>query len=201
MAEMVRKSSVDEIVNHWLLAGSCILLALTGFAFLFHLDGVAGVFGGYNVMKDVHNWLGVIFALSLLYSMRHYLKDAFEYDADDLQWFKVAGGYLSHKVKVPPMGKYNPGQKLYYLAIVGAGIAIALSGFGMWLMKDNASLMLLSHLIHNIAFIIFVLAVPVHIYLGTLANPGTMQIMINGMMPLDDARKKHPKWIKAIGKM
>ena len=57
--------------------------------------------------------------------MIHYLKDAFEYDADDLQWFKVAGGYLSHKVKVPPMGKYNPGQKLYYLAIVGAGIAIA----------------------------------------------------------------------------
>ena len=34
MAEMVRKSSVDEIINHWLLAGSCILLALTGFAFL-----------------------------------------------------------------------------------------------------------------------------------------------------------------------
>ena len=43
MAEMVRKSSVDEIVNHWVLAGSCILLALSGFAFLFHLDGVAGV--------------------------------------------------------------------------------------------------------------------------------------------------------------
>ena len=199
MAEMVRKSSVDEVVNHWILAGSCLLLMLTGFAFLFHLDPVAGVFGGWNPMKEVHNWGGVVFCLSLLYSMRHYLKDAFEYDADDWQWFKVAGGYLSHKVKVPPMGKYNPGQKLYYLAIVGAGIAIALSGFGMWLLKEDSTILLLSHLIHNIAFIVFVLAVPVHIYLGTLANPGTLQMMLTGKMPLKDAKKKHPKWINQVG--
>ena len=201
MAEMIRKSSVGEVVNHWILAGSCMLLMLSGFAFLFHLEPVGSIFGGFESMKNVHNWLGVVFCVSLLISMIHYLKDAFEYDADDAQWFKVAGGYLSHKVKVPPMGKYNPGQKLYYLAIVGAGIAIALSGFGIWLMKDNSTVMLLSHLVHNIAFIIFVLAVPVHIYLGTLANPGTFQIMVSGMMPLADARKKHPKWIKAIGKM
>ena len=201
MAEMIRKSSVDEVVNHWILAGSCILLMITGFAFLFHLEPVGSVFGGFNTMKDVHNWGGVIFSLSLLYSMKHYLVDAFEYDADDLQWFKVAGGYLSHKVKVPPMGKYNPGQKLYYLAIVLCGIAISLSGFAIWLMKDNATIMLLSHLVHNVAFCVFVIAVPVHIYLSTLANPGTMQIMVNGKLPLDLAKKRYPKWIKAVGKM
>jgi len=201
MAEMVRKTSVDEIINHWLLAGSCILLMVTGFAFLFHLDPVASVFGGFNGMKTVHNWGGVVFGLSLLYSMRHYLKDSLEYDADDRQWFKVAGGYLSHNVVVPPMGKYNPGQKLYYLAIVVAGLAIALSGFGIWLMKDNSAVMLLSHLVHNIAFCIFVLAVPVHIYLGTLANPGTFQLMVSGTLPLESAKKKYPKWMKAAGKM
>ncbi len=201
MAEMVRKSSSDEILNHWILAGSCILLIITGFAFLFHLEFVGSVFGGFNFMKTVHNWLGVVFILSLFYSMRHYLKDALEYDDDDVQWFKVAGGYLSHKVKVPPMGKYNPGQKLYYLAIVVAGIAIALSGFGIWLLKGNTTVMLLSHLVHNVAFCIFVIAVPVHIYLGTLANPGTFQIMVNGMVPLETAKKKYPKWIKAVGKM
>jgi formate dehydrogenase subunit gamma len=201
MAEMVRKSSVDEILNHWILAGSCILLSLTGFAFLFHLEPVSALFGGVNTMKDVHNWLGVVFAVSLLYSMRHYLVDALEYDADDLQWFKVAGGYLSHKVTVPPMGKYNPGQKLYYLAVVGAGIAIAASGLGMWLMKDNATIMLLSHLVHNVAFVIFVIAVPVHMYLGTLANPGTLKLMISGTLPLDEAKRRYPKWMKAAGKM
>lgn len=201
MAEMVRKSSVGEVLNHWLLAGSCILLIISGYAFLFHIEAIGALFGGFDTMKTVHNYIGVIFIVSLLISMIHYLKDAFEYDADDLQWFKVAGGYLSHKVKVPPMGKYNPGQKLYYLGIVAAGIAIALSGFGIWLMKDNATVMLVSHLVHNAAFCIFVIAVPVHIYLSTLANPGTFQIMVTGMLPLSDARKKYPKWIKEIGKM
>jgi formate dehydrogenase subunit gamma len=201
MAEMVRKSSVDEILNHWILAGSCILLSISGFAFLFHLEAISSFFGGVNTMKEVHNWLGVIFSLSLLYSMRHYLIDALEYDADDVQWFKVAGGYLSHKVTVPPMGKYNPGQRLYYLAIVAAGIAIALSGLGMWLMKDNATIMLLSHLVHNVAFVIFAMAVPVHIYLGTFANPGTFKLMVSGTLPLEEARRRYPKWMKAEGKM
>ena len=201
MAEMVRKSSVDEILNHWILAGSCILLMITGYTFLFHVDAVSSVFGGYNSMKSVHNWGGVVFCLSLLYSMRHYLVDALHYDADDVQWFKVAGGYLSHKVTVPPMGKYNPGQKLYYLAIVVAGIAIALSGFGIWMMKENTALMLVAHLVHNVAFSIFVIAVPVHIYLGTLANPGTFQLMVSGTLPLESAKKRYPKWMKAAGKM
>ncbi len=201
MAEMVRKSSVGEVVNHWMLALSCIMLMVTGYAFLFHIDAIASVFGGFETMKTVHNYGGLVFLLALLISMVHYLKDAFEYDADDLQWFKVAGGYLSHKVKVPPMGKYNPGQKLYYLGIVAAGIAIGLSGFGIWFMKESATVMLLSHLVHNAAFCIFVIAVPVHIYLSTLANPGTFQIMVNGMLPLSDAKKKYPKWMKAVGKM
>ena len=61
MAEMVRKESGGAILNHWMLAISCILLIITGFAFLFHLDGVGAVFGGYETMKTVHNWVGVVF--------------------------------------------------------------------------------------------------------------------------------------------
>ena len=201
MTEMVRKSSGDEILNHWVLAASCILLIISGYGFLFQTEAIGSLFGGFNTMKTVHNWVGVVFILSLLYSMRHYFTDALEYDEDDRQWFKVAGGYLSHKVKVPPMGKYNPGQKLYYLAILGAGIAIALSGFAIWLVQDNQTLILISHLVHNVAFCIFIIAVPVHIYLSTLANPGTFQIMVNGTLPLEVAKKRYPKWMKAAGKM
>jgi len=201
MAEMVRKSSCFEILNHWILAISCILLIITGYAFLFHIEGIGSLFGGFETMKTVHNWTGVVFSVSLLFSMGNYLGDSLKYDADDRQWFKVAGGYLSKNVKVPPMGKHNPGQKLYYLAILLSGIAIALSGFGIWLMKDNAAIMLLSHIVHNVAFCIFVIAVPVHIYLSTLANPGTFQIMVNGKVPLGLAKKRYPKWMKAEGKM
>ncbi|MFZ5798313.1 MAG: formate dehydrogenase subunit gamma [Thermodesulfobacteriota bacterium] len=201
MGEMVRKESGGAILNHWVLAISCILLMITGFAFLFHLESVGAVFGGFETMKTVHNWTGVVFTVALVLTMVNYLGDSLRYDADDVQWFKVAGGYLSHKVKVPPMGKHNPGQKLYYLGIVIFGIAIALSGFGIWLMKDNPTIMLLSHLVHNVAFIFFCIMVPVHIYLSTLANPGTFQIMVSGMVPLELAKKRYPKWMKAAGKM
>lgn len=201
MAEMVKKVSGGEILNHWILAISCILLIISGYGFLFHVEGIGSLFGGFESMKTVHNWTGVVFCVSLVISMIHYLGESFKYDADDRQWFKVAGGYLSKKATVPPMGKHNPGQKLYYLAILISGIAIALSGFGIWLMKDNASIMLLSQFIHNVAFIVFILAVPVHIYLSTLANPGTLQIMLNGKVPLWLAKKRYPKWMKAEGKM
>lgn len=199
MAEMVQKSSGDEILNHWILAISCILLIITGYAFLFKMESIGSLFGGFNSMKTFHNWTGVVFILSLLYSMRHYLGDSLHYDADDRQWLKVGGGYLSKKTQVPPIGKYNPGQKLYYLTILVCGLLIAASGFGIWLFKDNTSLMLLSHLVHNLAFIVFILAVPVHIYMSTLANPGTFRIMVSGKVPVEYARKKYPKWMKSTG--
>lgn len=201
MAEMVRKSSTDEIVNHWILAGSCILLIISGYAFLFQLKGLAVMFGGMNAMKTVHNLLGIVFTGSLLYSLRHYLKEALDYGPDDWQWFKVGGGYLSHNVTVPPMGKYNPGQKLYYLAVLAAGAVIALSGFAIWFIRDVRMLTVVSHLVHNLAFSFFIVAVPVHIYLGTLANPGSFRIMVYGTVPIEFARKKYPKWMKEIGKM
>ncbi len=201
MAEMIRKSDTGEIVNHWVLAVSCILLIITGYAFLFQLKAISAVFGGVNVMKVVHNWLGVVFTLSLVVSISHYLRESLDLGPDDWQWVKVGGGYLSHKVKVPPMGKYNPGQKAYYLAILAAGLVIAASGFAIWLIQGSRMLTIVSHLVHNLAFSLFIVAVPVHIYLGTVANPGTFRIMVYGTVPVEFAKKKYPKWMKEIGKL
>ena len=202
MSEMVKKASTEEIINHWILAGSCILLIITGYAFLFQLRAVGGLFGGFNAMKVVHNWLGVVFSLSLFATLFNYLGEALTYDADDWAWIKMGGGYLTKgPVKTPPMGKLNPGQKLYYLVVLIAGLGIAASGFAIWLVPGARTLTLASHLVHNLSFILFVVAVPAHAYLGTLANPGTFRIMVYGTVPVEFARKKYPKWMKEIGKM
>lgn len=202
MSEMVKKASTEEIINHWILAGSCILLIITGYAFLFQLKQVGAIFGGFNAMKVVHNWSGVVFVASLFATLFNYLGEALTYDADDWAWIKMGGGYLSKgHVQAPPMGKLNTGQKFYYLLILFAGVAIAASGFAIWLVQGNRTLTLASHLVHNLAFILFVVAVPAHAYLGTLANPGTFRIMISGTVPLEFAKKRYPKWMKEIGKM
>ena len=39
---------------------------------------------------------------------------------EDLEWFKVAGGYLWHVDKVPETGKYNPVQKMFFLTVAAA---------------------------------------------------------------------------------
>ncbi len=201
MSEMVKKASTEEIINHWILAISCLVLIVTGYGFLFQLKGVYALFGGNYAMKLVHNWAGLVFTVSLFATMFNYLREALTYDADDWAWIRMGGGYLSKgAVKAPPMGKLNTGQKFYYLMILFAGIMIVTSGLSIWFVQGNRALTQISHLVHNIAFILFVVGVPAHVYLGTLANPGTFRIMVYGTVPLEFARKKYPKWMKEIGK-
>ncbi len=192
---MIRKSNAFEILNHWVLALSCIVLAVQGYGFLFHIEGIGSFFGGFNSMRTWHNYLGVVFSVSLFLSLFLYLKEALTFDADDVRWITVLGGYLSHKVKTPPMGKINTGQKFFYIAVVVFGIGISASGFVFWLMSADKQLVLYAHLVHNISFVVLMILVPAHIYLGTLANPGTLRIMIYGTVPLDWARKRHAKWV------
>jgi formate dehydrogenase subunit gamma len=202
MNEMVKKAGREEIVNHWIMAASCLLLIVTGYGFLFKIERVYALFGSNDAMKFVHNWAGVIFTVSLFATTFNYLRESLTFGSDDWAWIKMGGGYLTrHKVQAPPMGKLNTGQKFYYLAILAAGIVIAGSGLFIWQVPGTRMLTLASHLAHNLAFILFVVAVPAHVYLGTLANPGTFRIMVYGTVPIEFARKKYPKWMKEIGKL
>ncbi|HUO76768.1 MAG TPA: formate dehydrogenase subunit gamma [Thermodesulfovibrionales bacterium] len=198
MDRMIKKAGAFEIINHWVMAISCILLAVQGYGFLFHVEGVGSVFGGFNSMRNLHNYLGIAFSISLFFSIFMYLKEALTFDADDIGWIMVLGGYLSHKVTVPPMGKINTGQKFFYLAVLIFGIGISASGYVIWLLPGNKQYILLSHIVHNISFVVLMIAIPAHIYLGTLANPGTLRIMLSGTVPYQWAKKRHPKWVAEV---
>ncbi len=196
--DLVRKESAFGILNHWALALSCILLTISGFGFLFKIEGIGNAFGGFPAMKAIHNWAGVVFSVSLFLSMFNWLKESLTFDADDIGWIMTAGGYLSHKVKVPPMHKLNTGQKFFYLTLLVSGCAIAVTGFIIWLMPQNKPALVMSHFIHNVSFIVITTFIPIHVYLSTLGNPGTIRIMITGKIPYWWAKKKHPKWIREL---
>jgi formate dehydrogenase subunit gamma len=198
MDKMIRKSNAFEILNHWVLAISCIVLSVQGYAFLFHIEGIGSFFGGFESMKVWHNYIGIAFSVSLFFTLFFYLKESLTIDADDIGWIKVLGGYFSSKAKVPPMGKLNTGQKLFYLAVVVFGIGISASGFVFWLMSGDKQLVMYAHLIHNVSFVFLMVAIPAHIYLATLANPGTFRIMVYGTVPLAWAKKRHAKWVQRM---
>lgn len=202
MNNMIRKAGAFEILNHWVLAGSFFILSISGFGFLFHLEQLNSIFGSFNQMKDIHNWVGVLFSVSLFFTIFFYLIESLSISGDDIGWILKGGGYFSKKAQVPPQGKINTGQKLYYLFVLVAGIAISASGLVIWLRPAAADLnkwILLSHLVHNISFDLMLIAIPLHIYLATLANPGTFRIMVYGTVPVEWARKRYPKWVQKIG--
>ncbi|MDA8168826.1 MAG: formate dehydrogenase subunit gamma [Nitrospiraceae bacterium] len=197
---MIRKAGAFEILNHWALALSFFVLALSGAGFLYHLEGVAALFGGPQGMRGIHNWAGVVFAVSLAGTVFNYLGVSLSFSYDDIDWLMKGGGYLSRKkINVPPQDKINTGQKLYYLGVLFAGGLISASGLAIWLLPGNRELVLASHFVHTLCYAALLFFIPIHIYLATLANPGTVRIMISGTVPLDWARKRHAKWVKKMG--
>jgi formate dehydrogenase subunit gamma len=65
MAEMVKKATTEEIINHWILAVSCILLIITGYAFLFKLTQIRSGIRRIQWHEGRANWAGVVFTVSL----------------------------------------------------------------------------------------------------------------------------------------
>lgn len=196
---MIRKANVFEIINHWALALSFFILSISGFGFLFHLEQLNAVLGSFNNMRIVHNWVGLAFAVSLFFTLFSYLPEALRFGADEINWIFRGGGYFSKKAEVPPQGKLNAGQKIYYLTVLAMGAGLTVTGLIIWFKAGVKALVLPAHLIHNLSFDLLVIAIPLHIYLATIANPGTLRIMIYGTVPLEWARKRHGRWVKKMG--
>jgi len=199
---MIRKATAFEILNHWILAISFFILVISGFGFMFNLQQIGSVFGGFNQMRNIHNWVGVVFTVTLFFTIFLYLPVSLKFNSDDIAWLLKGGGYLSKKAEIPPQDELNAGQKLYYIVVLLLGIAISASGIIIWLrpeMTDLNKWVLFLFLVHNISFDVMIIAIPVHIYLATIANPGTFRIMVYGTVPLEWAKKRHARWVRKMG--
>ncbi len=134
--------------------------------------------------------------VSAAFTLTSYIGEALSFDEDDRKWLSVLGGYFDKSVEVPPSGKMNMGQKLFYLLIVViCGGLISITGFMLWFGTG----MVFAQFVHSLTFFLMIIAMPLHIYLATVASPGTFRIMTRGDVPLNFARKKYAKWVKEAG--
>ena len=194
--KMVQKTSAVDRIVHFTLIVSFFSLTATGFAFAFKsLNWINLAFGGNQSAALCHKWSGVLFLVALLMTVKSYLGESLRFGEEDSAWLKNWGGYFDRSVKLPPQGKMNFGQKIFYLVFVlGSGIVISISGFMLW-----AGTSALGHLLHNLAFFAMVTFMPLHIYLATAANPGVFRVMTRGTVPLEFARKHYGKWVREAG--
>ena len=132
-AKPVSRYTTAARINHWVTAVSLILLALSGMA-LFHpsLYFLTYLFGGGQITRAIHPWIGVVLGISFLgLFLRFFMLNL--WNRDDTVWMKNLGSVINNKEEgLPELGKYNAGQKLVFW---GQSILILLllgSGFVLW---------------------------------------------------------------------
>ncbi|ABC78247.1 formate dehydrogenase subunit gamma [Syntrophus aciditrophicus] len=198
---LIQATDSFERIVHWCLAISCLILCITGLGMMFHsLNFIGTPFGGLKSLKYLHNFTALFFILSLYFTIRMWWKEAgiFVFP-EDLDWIKSAGGYLWHVDKVPEVGKYNPGQKMFFLVVAGGGAAMVLSGLIMLFpLNIPAALVRLMYLIHAAGFVAIFAFFFIHLYLGTIGSPGSLPAMLNGWVTRAWLKKQHPKWLKEM---
>jgi len=204
---LIQASTAFERVIHWVLGGSCLFLFLTGFGLMFHsLSFIAKLFppipylaaGGHESMKLFHNLCGLLFAVSFLPALLIWGKDTLFINKEDIEWFKVMGGYLWEVENVPEAGKFNSGQKVFFIALLFVWLIMVGTGIFMWFPVLGPFLTRWLYVLHVLGVLILGSFLVIHFYLGTYGNPGTFQVMGHGYVTKAWCRKHRPNWLKDV---
>ena len=130
---LVRFKAIERF-GHWLLAGSFLLLGITGLLTLFGRKVLIPAFGHeiFSTLavasKWVHNnvsWafiaaLVIIFAMWVLHNLP---------DRTDINWLLKGGGIFAKGH--PPAKKFNAGQKLIFWSVIVLGTSISITGISL----------------------------------------------------------------------
>jgi formate dehydrogenase subunit gamma len=151
-------------------------------------------------LKNLHNFVGPLFAVSLLVVVFTFARDNVASLAD-FTWLKRAGGMLgegqvpSHRFNAAEKGMFWWGSCVPGLVIVASGLVLdqLLPGLG-YLRGD----MQIAHLFHAVAGIIMMTAIIGHIYMGTVGVKGAYQGMKTGWVDEGWAREHHSLWYDDI---
>ncbi|MEK6682865.1 MAG: formate dehydrogenase subunit gamma [Nitrospirota bacterium] len=201
---MIERHNPKERAVHSIHAIGFIILLLTGIGlYSKSFFGITKIFGGVDWSRFFHHWVGVVFIITVFLIYFQWKDEAAAFDEDDKEWFRVFGGYLGKGIKAPPSGKFNAGQKIFFKMIFWAGILFGITGIIMWIpqiLSIPKFIVQLTYILHDMILIGLVMGVLAHVYLGTLANPGTISSLLTGQVDEQWARHHHEKWYKQMSK-
>ncbi|SDF27790.1 cytochrome b/b6 domain-containing protein [Sporomusa acidovorans] len=142
----------------------------------------------------------IIFALDRIVA---FTRRIFTWDARDMAWMKICGGYpqkmlLGKTIPVPPMGKINSGQKQMGIMMLIGGIILIVTGWGLYAFLPVApkAVMYWFDMFHLVIGIFLGLCLFAHIFLGVY-NWGEFLCMFgDGTQPLHEAEHHNPVWVE-----
>lgn len=196
--QVIRRYTASERVNHWLVALTFILTALSGLAF-FHpgLYWLSKLFGGGTWARILHPYFAVVMALAFLVWFFRIRKDM-RITAQDRKWALTVPDILRNRMdRVPATGKYNFGQKMLARTQLVLILLLLVSGVFIWqpLFADSFSVGLrrIAVLIHSLAAFFAVLSLIVHIY-AAIWTKGAISGMLLGRVSTAWARYHNRLW-------
>ncbi len=201
--DMVMRYSLAERVVHWLAALSYLYLLLTGLAFFLPLLGwIAGFFGGGPTVRFWHPIVGLCFVATVCWMFAKWRRDM-RVTETDRAWNKAVMHYIRNEDEhLPPVGRFNTGQKQFFWIMFYGGMALAASGLVLWFTDALPwSLRWVRYaaiLTHVTAFLATVAGFIVHIYMGTAVVTGGFSSVIRGEVSRAWARTHHPLWLDEV---
>ena len=202
--KVVRRYTSPEMVVHWFLAVTFVILALSGLLLLYGrwvlipLLGPEGFSVTATVCKNLHNYVGLLFTALLPIAFFLYLKDSLFNLRVDGKWFMRFGGYLGGEE--PGSEKVNAGQKAWYWVAMLGGLVLVVSGLVLDFpnFQQDRGWLQGAHVIHTIASIAVMAFFVVHLYLATIGVEGALESMLNGHVDANWAKQHHAIWYEEI---
>ncbi|MGC2333691.1 MAG: formate dehydrogenase subunit gamma [Candidatus Acidiferrales bacterium] len=201
--EIIPRYSFGERINHWIGALSYLYLLITGLAFWSpDLFWLAAIVGGATIARFWHPWAGLIFTVSLFWTFFEWRRDM-EIEDTDGAWAKAIPYYIRNEDdKLPPVGRFNFGQKLFFWGIFYGTILMLLSGVVLWYTETLPwSLRYLRYaaiLIHASVALITIGLFLIHVYMSTFLEEGSLGSMVHGGVTRAWAWTFHRLWYEKV---
>lgn len=202
----IERFTYFERAAHWTNAIAFCALAISGiimaFGKYFMLPIMGGTLFGWltYALKNLHNFVGPVFAVSLIVVILTFVRDNLP-SKDDIKWILKGGGLFSGEEVASH--RFNAGEKILFwsgvfllgLIVVGSGLMLDKLIPGLMYYRET---MQISHMIHATASMLMMAMFLGHIYMGTIGMRGAYKAMKTGYVDETWAKEHHALWAEDI---
>lgn len=196
----ILRYTLAERVNHWFGALVYIYCLITGLAFWSpYMYWLAALVGGGPTARFWHPWFGLAFTASMLVMYTHWDRDMRITEADR-RWSQAMEHYIKNEDELlPPEGRFNYGQKLFFWLMFFGVFLLLISGLGLWFVESIPSwLRYPSIVIHVASALATIGGFIIHVYMGTAMVRGGFTSIIRGEVSTAWAKTHHRLWYEQV---
>lgn len=200
---MIERYTFHERLCHWLTGFAYLYCLSTGLAFYSpYLFWLAIMLGGGPTSRYWHPILGLGFVAAAVWMHAIWRGDV-DFGKTDREWMDKAKYYATNQDElVPPQGRFNAGQKVFYWAMFYGALLLLLSGLFMWFPEyvpfSLRAIRPVAIVLHECAALITIGAFIIHVYMGVFMVPGSVHAMVSGYVSREWAKTHHRLWYDQV---